>query len=299
MATCILGPIRNVYIAFHQGTDSAPTQFSASTHYWDPVLYDPTSYPQCDVVSHIHDTAPTTSARSVLHDNDAPLPTSVASPDVPSSSVSAPLHAVENLTDMPPLDDFHPHQTATESLSIPVTSPDPATFDASGMIIHRPTVTSATSTSTPPLSSTSPPAAVALQRNADPLAPSDPPNHPSSASSPMLDNTLPTECPPSRSAIVSTAPCASTGPASAPDLSTAAKDDGSPKPGARKDGDIHSEPPSAIRAIHANTMVTLHLPPLSPSPLSVADTETTIAGPSLHEPNAERTGDPGPFGFPV
>ncbi|KAH9025200.1 hypothetical protein EDB84DRAFT_1505164 [Lactarius hengduanensis] len=247
MATYILRPIRNVYIAVHQGTNAAPTQFSASTGDRDVVLFDPTSYPRCDIAGHIHDTASTTLARAVLHDNDPPLPTSVASPNVSSSSVPAPPHVVECPTDMPPLDDFQPrtaHKTTTGSLSIPVTSPDPVTADASGIIIPCATVTSATSTSTPPLSSTSPPAAVALQHNADPLAPSDPPNHPSSASSPMLDNTLPTECP--RSTIVPTAPSASTGPASAPDLGATAKDDGSRNPGSRKDRDIHSDPPSAI-----------------------------------------------------
>ncbi|KAH9036005.1 hypothetical protein EDB83DRAFT_1767861 [Lactarius deliciosus] len=277
MATWILGPIRNVYVALHEGTDAAPTQFSASNCDWDPVLYNPTSYPRSDVSS---------------------------------SSVPVPPHVVECPTDMPPLDDFHPrtaHPTPTGSLSIPVTSPDPATADVSH-IIPRPTVTSATSTSTP-LSSTSPPATIALQHNPDPLAPSDPRNHPSSTSSPMLDNTLPTglsltshssmtrsdpslsftECP--RSAIVPNAPSASTGSTSAPDLGAAVKDDGSPKAGARKDEDIHSEPPSAICAIHVNTMATLDLPQPSPSPLSFTDTNPTIAGPSLRESNAECTGD--------
>ncbi|KAH9009304.1 hypothetical protein EDB84DRAFT_1547383 [Lactarius hengduanensis] len=157
MATWILGPIRNVYIALHQGTDPAPTQFLASADDWD-VLRDPTSYPRCDVASHIHDSSSTTLARAVLHDDDPPLPTSIASPDVPPSSVPAAPHVVESLTDMPPLDDFHPrtaHKTTTESLSVPVTSPDPATADASDIIIPRPT----SATSTPPgaFRSTKPP----------------------------------------------------------------------------------------------------------------------------------------------
>ncbi|KAH9051062.1 hypothetical protein EDB87DRAFT_1645044 [Lactarius vividus] len=198
MATHILRPIRNVYIALHQDTDSAPTQFSASTSYWHGVLTDPTWYPRCNVVSHIHDSDSITLAHSVLHDNDAPLPASVTSPDVPSSSVPALPHTVESSTDMPSLDDFHPwttHKTATEGFSIPVTSPDPATADGSVIIIPR--STSATLTSTPPLSSASLPVSPALQHNADLLTPSDPPNRPSSASSPILDNPVPTGLAPS------------------------------------------------------------------------------------------------------
>ncbi|KAH9034805.1 hypothetical protein EDB84DRAFT_1676119 [Lactarius hengduanensis] len=196
---------------------------------------------------------------------------------------------------MPTLDDFHPrttHKTTTESLSIPVTSPDPATADASGIIIPRPT--SANSTSTPPPSSTSP-TAVTLQHNADPLAPSDPPNRSSSASHPILGNTES-----HRSAVVPAAPSTSTGPSSAADLSATAKDDGSPKPGPGEDSerDVHPDTPSAIRAIHANNMAILALPPHSSSLQSGTDVNPTIAGPSLREPNAERTGDLDPLHYP-
>ncbi|KAH8986153.1 hypothetical protein EDB92DRAFT_2105433 [Lactarius akahatsu] len=158
-------------------------------------------------------------------------------------------------------------------------------FIASGIIIPRPT--SANSTSAP--------VAVALQRNPDLLAHSDLPNHLYSASHPILDNTDSTGLPlsyHSSTAIVPVTPSAMTGSASAPDLGAVAKDDGSPTPGARKDRDIHSEPPSAIRAIHANAMLTLDLPPPSPSLPSVTDMDPAIAGPSLREPNAELRGDP-------
>ncbi|KAH9025207.1 hypothetical protein EDB84DRAFT_1505271, partial [Lactarius hengduanensis] len=186
---------------------------------------------------------------------------------------------------MPTLDDFHPrttHKTTTESVSIPVTSPDPATADASGIIIPRPT--SANSTSTPPLSSASSPTAVTLQHNADPMAPSDPPNHFSSASHPILGNTES-----HRSAVVPAAPSTSTGPASADDLGATAKDDGSPKPGPREERDVRPDTPSAIRAIHANNTAILALPPHSSSLQSGTDANPTIAGPSLRQPNAERT----------
>jgi len=315
IALYILRPIRNVFIALHQDTDSAPTQFSASTGNENYILSLPSSYPVCNVAGHIHDdSASTTLARTGLRDNAALVPASLASPDAPSSSVPAPLHVVESLTDVPPLHNFRPaHQTTIESLLIPVTSPDSATAGAirdivtSGITIPNPTPE--TSTSAPPPSSTSPPAAVSLQHNPDLLTPSDPPSPPSSApSNPLLDSILPTGLLLSshspitrsdlspfltrshRSMIVTTTPSASPGPTSAPDLGAAAEDDGSPKPGLLKEKDA-LDPPSLNRAIHSNTIATLDLPPQSPSLQPVTDSDVAIASPSQKEPNAERTGD--------
>ncbi len=314
MAFRTLGPIRNVYVSLHEHTDSAPTQFSASTSDQDDILREPSSYPLCNVTGHIHDdSVSTTFVRTVLHDYAALPSASLASPDAPPSlSIHAPLHVVESLMDVPPLDNFHPaHQTTIESLRVPVTSPDPATAGAirdivtSAITIPHPTP----ETSASPLSSTSPPAAVALQHNADLLTPSDPSNFPSSAASnPVLDNILPIGPPLSShspitrsnlspsypeshcSTTVTTAPSASPGPTSAPDLGAAAEDDGSPKHDLRK-GKNALDPVSVNRAIHANTMGTLNLPPQFPPLPSVTDLHVAIVGPSLQEPNAEHTGD--------
>ncbi|KAH9057276.1 hypothetical protein EDB87DRAFT_1632647 [Lactarius vividus] len=196
-----------------------------------------------------------------------------------------PPHPDESITDVPPLDNFHPetaHETTTESPCIPVTSPDPATSDAfvtSGIIISRPT--SATSTSASPLSPTSPSTPLALQHNVDPLAPSNPPNLPHLATSnSVLDNILPTGVPlPSsslvtrpylslsfpgsrRPIIVSVSPSIFPRPTSPPDLGAAVEDGGDEKPGLRKEEDA-IDPPSLNRAIHA--MVT-DPPPRSLSP---------------------------------
>jgi len=168
MAFQILRPIRNVYIALHQDTDAAPTRFSASTSNRDRMLFYPTSYPVCNIAGHIHDdSASTTFVRTVLHDYAALPSASLASPDAPSSCVPALLHVVESLADVPRLDSFHPaHQTTTESLRIPVASPDPATASAIRDIVSSgittPHPTPETSTSAPPLSSTSPPVGVAF-----------------------------------------------------------------------------------------------------------------------------------------
>ncbi len=266
-----LGPIRNVYVALHQDTDSAPTQFSASTSDQDWVLSDPTSYPVCNIPGHIHDDpTSTTFPLTVLYDNAALAPASLASPNA-SSSVPAPLYVVNSLMDVLPLDNFHcdsAHQTTIESVHFPVALPDPATATpirdivTSGRTIPQLTPETPTPAS---LSPTSPPAADALQLNPNILIPSSPPNLPSS--NPVLDNILPTGSPlpspstmtqsdlsPSfpeshRSTIVTSAPCASPGPISAPDLGAATEDDGSPKPGLGKEKDaLALDPPSVNRA---------------------------------------------------
>jgi hypothetical protein len=48
----ILREIRHHYIALHQGTDAAPTAFSASTDDYDRILRYPSSYPLCRIDSH-------------------------------------------------------------------------------------------------------------------------------------------------------------------------------------------------------------------------------------------------------
>ncbi|KAH9024180.1 hypothetical protein EDB84DRAFT_1507404 [Lactarius hengduanensis] len=258
MAIYTLGPIRNVYVALHQDTDSAPTRFSASTGDDDDALFEPSSYPVCNVAGHIHD--------NVVHDNAALPPVPLSSPYAHSSSIPAPPHIVESLTEVPSLDGFLPvRQTTMAGRHIPVTSPDPTTAGA-----MRDVVTSAltvlhctpdTSTSTPPLSFTLPAAAVALQHNP------------------------PTE---SHRSIIVTTPSTSPGPTSAPDLSiTATEDGGIPKPGLCKGKDVG--PPTVNRAIHANTVTALDLPPQSLSLPSEADSDiAAVAGPSQR---AERTGD--------
>jgi hypothetical protein len=48
----ILYLIRHLYIALHQGTDAAPTAFSASTDSFNFSLLEPSSFPLCDLASH-------------------------------------------------------------------------------------------------------------------------------------------------------------------------------------------------------------------------------------------------------
>ncbi|KAH9071436.1 hypothetical protein EDB83DRAFT_2363899 [Lactarius deliciosus] len=279
MASWILEPIRNIYVSLHQDTDSAPTRFSASTRNWG----NPPWYPVCNIAGHIHGSAPTTFARTALRECAPLVPASLASPDAPSLAMPASLHVVENLTDVPPLDDFRPaHQTTIESLRVPITSPDPAPASAtqdtvnSGVTIPHPTPS--------PLSPTSPPAVVALRHN------EDPPDPPSSASyNLVLGNVLPAEH--HRSVIVTATPSASSGLSPAPDLGLSVEDVGSPKPDLRKEQDKLG-PPSVDRKILANTMATLDFPPQSSSLPSIADLNVAITSHSLKEPEPERLGDP-------
>jgi len=54
----ILISIRHLYIALHQGTDAAPTAFSASADVYDQILEKPSSYPFCNLASHRPDSTP-------------------------------------------------------------------------------------------------------------------------------------------------------------------------------------------------------------------------------------------------
>ncbi|KAH9054592.1 hypothetical protein EDB83DRAFT_2392684 [Lactarius deliciosus] len=265
MASKILGPIRDVYLALHQDTDAAPTRFSTSTSLLDDILFDPTSYPLCDIPGHCPDStphihnvsAPMTFPRAVLHRDAALVPASLSStPDAPSSSVLTPLRIYENLAYVLPPDNNTPvaaslqpaYQSPIESSHIPATPPDLVTTCAdivTGITIPHPTPE--TSTSALALPSTFPPAAVAAVRP-NLRAPSDAPDLPSSAYYPVPDNTLPTDQPPF------------------PHITSSGL---SPR----------------VSSFNNNFQ------PQSPSLSSVPDLEVAIAAHSLREPNAERTGD--------
>ena len=195
MAEWILKPIRNIYVALHHDTNSAPTQFSVSTDIWDDILSLPSSYPVCKVADHVHVNSPlTSSARTIPHDPTA-IPPSLASPDILPSSTPVPLHVIESPTDVLLLDDTHPAQATIEGPRNLVLSADLPTanvmqdFDTSDATAPLPAPE--TSTAAPLFSS--PPSAVSLQHNTDQLTPPNTPNLPSIASlNPVLDAMLPT-----------------------------------------------------------------------------------------------------------
>ena len=188
MAGYILKPTRNVYIALHEDTDSAPRRFSASTDDQDGILRQPSSYPLCNIPGHHPD------SHTHIHDIDA------------SSSVPDPalLHVDDNLQVMgvPLLDNnisilassYPCHQTTTESLRNPSALPDPAS--AAGGVRDIDTIIPETlEAPTYPFSVRSLDA-ISPQNNPAILAPSDALEIPFSASSePVLDNILPAALP--------------------------------------------------------------------------------------------------------
>ncbi|KAH9174494.1 hypothetical protein EDB89DRAFT_547015 [Lactarius sanguifluus] len=149
MVGIILRPIRHIYTILHQDTDSAPTRFSLSTDNWDRILFEPSSYPLCNLAGHIHDdSAPTSLACAAMI-----APASLAGPPVPP-------HVVECLTGVPLLNSSHRAlQTLIENLCVPATSQDLVTVIKGGADTSTTTVPLSTprpSASTPPPSLPSP-----------------------------------------------------------------------------------------------------------------------------------------------
>jgi hypothetical protein len=72
----ILNTIRHHYIALHRGTVAAPTAFPEGTHPVDPVFWQPSSYPLCNLPGH----------RS---NNVQDLPVAEVTPAAPTSSSSS------------------------------------------------------------------------------------------------------------------------------------------------------------------------------------------------------------------
>ena len=209
MANWILTPIRNIFLALHQDTNSAQTQFSASTNDWDHILRQPSSYPVCNVPDHRSDSTPH------IHDDGISTIISCAIPDghnhtasVPSlassdSLFTASLSVDESLTGALLLDNQisaqgctqHISQTTTESCRIPTTSMNPVTASLTHRIIdHFPRTmhrcASEPSTSGPPnsdASTSSLPDDVAVGRTGLNSAPSDNLNVQSSPTRATLD----------------------------------------------------------------------------------------------------------------
>ena len=99
----ILRLIRHHYIALHEGTDSAPNAFSASTDYFDTILWEPSSYPSCNIDGHRPD--------STAH---VPVPTSGTVP------------LLAQTTDSP---DASPHHSTSGGRQVDQANIDAESFD--------------------------------------------------------------------------------------------------------------------------------------------------------------------------
>ncbi|KAH9048895.1 hypothetical protein EDB84DRAFT_1455365 [Lactarius hengduanensis] len=210
-----LGRVRDVYVALHQDTISAPTKFFTSAYNQAIALLEPSLYPLCDVpghhqdsVPHIHDdSSSTTFARAVLHGHDdTAIVSSFLPSSSPESSARAQLLDDESPRDVPPLDNnvavpvsSQPiDQAAIEGCCIPATSPNPvATRVTHGGIrisanTIRPSTPDPSAYNLPPRSktSTSPPDVVAILHSAHFRTPSDDPDVPSSPSPTLVPDNM-------------------------------------------------------------------------------------------------------------
>ncbi len=324
----ILRCIRDVYIALHQDTISAPARFSPSTNDQDWILREPSSYPLCNEpghqpssTPHIHEvSASTTFACAVLHDSAAlcPVP-STNSSDAPSLSVPAPVHV--DLTHVPPLDNntsvpvsLQPaYRSTVESRRTPATSPDSVTArateggvdaTASSTPLPTPELSAASSHPSTLEASTSPPGAITVQRTAHRRTPSDVPDIPWSPPIAVFDNMLPTDPPLSSNSAVTgsdrassspephTSMLAPTAPSPSPPRPIAALDLGATAEG---EGSTHAssrEDKDALgpsSAIRKNFMAAPDLSPQSSSlPSSIG---VATAGTSRSSLDAKHTGD--------
>jgi hypothetical protein len=90
----ILREIRHHYIALHRGTNAAPTAFSEDTNRFDPIFYEPSSYPLCNLPSH--------RSHSMHHVHDLPLGEAASRPASISFSSNVPRHHDPILTAITP-----------------------------------------------------------------------------------------------------------------------------------------------------------------------------------------------------
>ena len=135
----ILHEIRQLYILLHEGTDAAPTAFSASTDRFDPILKRPSSYPLCNIASH------RTNMTAHVHSPTVPLLTRhVDSPDAllhrshsGNSTVSRQVKQTNIASPFLPSDPTTPSEvgdapTATELALLAHTNSDPLDASPSG-----------------------------------------------------------------------------------------------------------------------------------------------------------------------
>ena len=202
IVTRILMPIRHVYIHLHEGTNSAPTYFSASTSEDHEILLDLDSYPMCNVTGHRDSFL--TFLLSDSHDNPSLAPASLASLATPSFPLPAPSH-VDDIATALLHDNSRPTRQTTQNFRVPVTSPDPASagamqdpvlkkqkskFQKRFVVTHAPQPASEASAIRHPPSASVPSVDV-FRPNVVPLTPPVPQTLPTPASTaPALDNTL-------------------------------------------------------------------------------------------------------------
>ena len=85
----ILRQTRHLYITLHQGTNAAPTAFSAFTDYLDQILWQPSSYSFCNLASHCPDSI---AQFPIPNSCQVPLPTGTPPCNSPDALSSSPIY---------------------------------------------------------------------------------------------------------------------------------------------------------------------------------------------------------------
>jgi hypothetical protein len=93
----ILRRIHHLYTTLHQGTDAAPTTFSASTDSLSPILYESSSYPFCTLARHRPDSTPLPLPTQPRNSPDALSP----SPTDGANTASRQVEQVNNVIEPP------------------------------------------------------------------------------------------------------------------------------------------------------------------------------------------------------
>ena len=149
----ILWPTRRTYIALHQGTDATPTAFSGSTFDLDQVLFNPSSYPLCNLPDHHPDPDPHVRTQDLTVPHHDPIPATTATPptvpDTPSLPTSSNLgHSAPSPGEgSSPGDVISPVVTSSRRVLLapsvdPVLSSDPAITIITQDAGERPTTSS-------------------------------------------------------------------------------------------------------------------------------------------------------------
>ena len=139
----MLRGICHPYITLHQGTDAAPTAFSASTDHFDHFLYEPSSYPFCNLASHRPHSLPHVSVALPTQPNnsDASSPGQVNNIiELPSSSYTKAISKIRTTThnpDMtPPANPVYSSSRPTGALRTAVVIAAPPDITSTATLSH-------------------------------------------------------------------------------------------------------------------------------------------------------------------
>jgi hypothetical protein len=166
----ILKEIRHLYVALHEGTYSPPTAFSASTPHGEDSVWDPSSYPSCNIPSHTSEPPPPVhvfaapSAVVPQTDPSSPHMSHLTGQDVPRFSASHWSTAVPFPTESSSSDLLY----ARDPFARVATSSHPVSIDSQALSITSLDIAAAHPTASNVDTSTGPPVAHPIPQSESP-----------------------------------------------------------------------------------------------------------------------------------